>query len=385
MENNKVRIVCIGIGGYAQVYWKSLFADNSGDFEIVGGVDPYPEAAKFYPEIIEKGIPVYPNMESFFAEKEADLAIITTPIHLHTRQIISALEHGMNVLCEKPLSAVSADAELIEEAVKKSGKFVMIGYQWSYAKAILDLKADILAGKLGAPVMLKTKILWPRDINYFKRGSGWAGRLHAKDGTPIFDSVAANACAHYLHNMLFVCGGEGLAAEARNVRAVLLRTNDIENFDTATVSFELPSGAKCLFLATHSSSINQNPMFTYKFEKATVEYDENTKMIRATFDNGEIKDYGNPFAGAPDGGKSRTAILGTKSGDFKPACTHITAAEHAKCIEKIQAFPITAVPKDMIEANGEKLYVPGLTEALRECYEREVLLDETELYGRIVK
>ena len=52
MENKKVRIVCIGIGGYAQVYWKSLFADKSDDFEIVGGVDPYPEAAKFYPDIV---------------------------------------------------------------------------------------------------------------------------------------------------------------------------------------------------------------------------------------------------------------------------------------------------------------------------------------------
>ena len=385
MDNKKIRIVCVGIGGYASVYWKSLLPVTDPDFEIVGGVDPYPDAAQFYPELVARGIPVYPDMDSFFAEKEADLAIITTPIHLHTRQILSALDHGLNVLCEKPLSGVSADAELIEQKAKQVGKFVMIGYQWSYAPAINNLKRDILDGKFGAPVSLKTIILWPRDLNYFKRGSGWAGRLYAKDGTPIYDSVAANACAHYLHNMLYVCGDIGKAAAAKDVRAVLLRTNDIENFDTATISFKLDCGASCLFVATHSSDVNRNPRFDYRFEHATVKYDETTKDIVAYLDNGEEIHYGNPFAGGPDGGKSRLAIDGTRNGGYAPVCTPYTAAEHARCIETVQNFPIINLPSELVEDCGGKLVVKGLTEALFECYDKEVLLDSTELYERLVK
>lgn len=382
---NKIKVVLVGIGGYAGVYWKALFESKENDFEIVGAVDPYPDGAPYIEEIKKREIPLYSDMADFYKEKDADLAIITTPIHLHTRQMLYAIEHGSNVLCEKPLSGVSADAEIIEKTAEKYGKFVMIGYQWSYAPAILALKADVLSGKLGAPVSLKTRILWPRKKEYFTRGSGWAGKLRAKDGTVINDSVAANACAHYIHNMLFVCGKEYLAAEPLNVKADLIRVNNIENFDNATVSFNLENGAKCLFVAAHSTNINRNPMFDYEFENATVKYDENTKDIVAYFKDGEEKHYGNPFSGGSDGGKSRVAINGCKTQGFKPVCTPYTAAAHTRCIEAIQTFPIYEIKEEYVKENEELLYIEGLAEAMTECYEKNMMLSETESFKKWVK
>ena len=381
----KIRIVCVGIGGYASVYWKSLFADTGDDFEIVGAVDPYPEGAQFYEDIKARGIALYPSMEEFYKNDSADLAIITTPIHLHTRQILCAMENGSNVLCEKPLSGVSTDAKIIEDRAKELGKFVMIGYQWSYAPPILALKEDVLSGKLGAPISLKTRIFWPRKKDYFTRGSGWAGKLKARDGTIINDSVAANACAHYIHNMLFVCGERYLASEAKNVKADLLRVNDIENFDNATISFELESGAKCLFVAAHSTKNNSNPRFDYVFENATVSYDENTKDIVATFKNGEQKHYGNPFTKEPDGRKSRIAIDGCKTDGFRPVCTPYTAAAHTRCIEEIQKNTVFNVSPEFIKMKDETLlYVDGLMEALSDCYENSKLLRDTEFFEKII-
>lgn len=383
-DMNKIKIVCVGIGGYAQVYFKALFETKEPDFEIVGAVDPFPEGAKYYNEIVERKIPIFSNMQDFYAVSQADLAIITTPIHFHTRQILTALENGSNVLCEKPLSGVSADAEVIEKRAKELGKFVMIGYQWSYAKAILDLKEDVLSGKLGAPVFLKTRILWPRDKAYFQRGSRWAGKLCAADGTVINDSVAANACAHYIHNMLFVCGERYFAAEPKNVRADLVRVNDIENFDNATVSFELEGGAKCLFVAAHSTDKKSDPMFEYRFENATVSYDENVKDIVATFADGEVKHYGNPFAGPSDGGKSRVAIDGCRNPDFKPVCSPYTAAAHTRCIEAIQTYPIREVKAEFVKDNGSKIWIEGFTEAMAKCYTDEVMLFDTDFKERLI-
>ena len=65
----KIKIVCVGIGGYAHVYWKALFADTNGDFEIVGAVDPFPEGAQNLEEIKSKGIPLYSSMEDFYKEE----------------------------------------------------------------------------------------------------------------------------------------------------------------------------------------------------------------------------------------------------------------------------------------------------------------------------
>lgn len=382
--NKKVKLLCVGVGGFAEIYLREFFADKDPIFEIVGAVDPYAQNSSFFDTIKEKNIPIYNTMEEFYEKDSADFAIISTPIHFHTRQIICALEHGSNVLCEKPLSGSSADAKLIDEASKKAGKFVMIGYQWSYAPAILDLKADVLNGTLGAPVCLKTIVLWPRKKSYFTRSSGWAGRIRAKDGTFIYDSIAANACAHYIHNILYVCGKDCLAAEAKNVKADLIRTNDIENFDTATISFELEGGARCLFVASHSTDINTSPVFEYKFENATVKYEEGSKDIIAYFNDGTEKRYGNPN-GTTGAYKAYVGMRGCADEGFKPVCTHITAAEHAKLIEYVQKNEIKDMNKELVYDDGEFLRVKGLTEALRYCYANELMLSETEFYKTAVK
>ncbi len=383
-SNEKIKILCVGIGGFADTYFADLLPVENPDFEIVGGVDPYADKAKFYPEIVERGIPIYNDMEDFYKENSADLAIISTPIHFHTRQTLTALAHGTNVLCEKPLSGVSADADIIEKAAKEAGKFVMIGYQWSYSQAIMNLKADILAGKLGAPKLLKTLILWPRKKEYFTRGSGWAGKLKAKDGSIINDSIAANACAHYIHNILYVCGEDKLAAEAKDIQADLIRVNDIENFDNATISFTLDSGAKCLFAAAHSSQNTVQPIFEYRFEKAVVKYNRDTNNVVAYFDDGTEKHYGNPF-GKCNSEKAFIAIEGCRNKDFVPACSHITAAAHTRLIEAVQKNNIMNVNPELVLGDETRLYVDGLDDAMKYCYENEVMLRDTEFFKKAIK
>jgi predicted dehydrogenase len=128
----KVRILSVGIGGYAAIYLKALLQEHPrDDVEFVGMVDVMPQNSPFYATLQAMGVPLFSTMEEFYAHGSADLAIITTPTHLHTRQILCALGHGSNVMCEKPLSGVSADGEILAAAAKEAGKFVMIGYQWS--------------------------------------------------------------------------------------------------------------------------------------------------------------------------------------------------------------------------------------------------------------
>jgi predicted dehydrogenase len=360
---------------------------ENANFEIVGAVDVYPERAKFYNEIVEREIPIYKDMDDFYADgKVADLALIATPIHFHTRQILTALENGSNVLCEKPLSGVSADAELIEKRAKELGKWVMIGYQWSYSAAILALKEDVLNGTLGKPVFLKTITLWPRKKEYFARGTGWAGKLKASDGTVINDSVAANATAHYLHNILFVCGERYLAAEAKNIKADLIRVNPIENFDNITLSFSLECGAKCLFIAAHSCNEEHSPIFEYRFEKATITYNEEMKSLVAHLDDGTEKNYGNPES---DGHSKKgfIAIDGCNEENYVPLCSHTTAAPHARCIAAIQTNKIYDANPEVVKVREEDnlKYIDGFTALLKRCYDEEIMLRDSGEFERLVK
>ena len=102
----KVRILCVGIGGYAAIYLKALLQEKPrDDVEIVGMVDVMPENSPFYATLCAMGVPLYRDMEAFYAEHAADLAIITTPTHLHTCQILCALQH---VSFSPPATVVSS-------------------------------------------------------------------------------------------------------------------------------------------------------------------------------------------------------------------------------------------------------------------------------------
>ena len=52
---------------------------------------------------------MFADMESFYKTNKADLAVISTPIFLHTQHILTALGSGSNVLCEKPLCSDEKD------------------------------------------------------------------------------------------------------------------------------------------------------------------------------------------------------------------------------------------------------------------------------------
>ena len=96
-----VKVLLVGIGGYGAVFVREALDNPRGDIIISGVADPYPERCIYYDELIKNNIPIYNSMDEFYAEKDADLAVIATPIFLHTEQMLTALRNGSNVLCEK--------------------------------------------------------------------------------------------------------------------------------------------------------------------------------------------------------------------------------------------------------------------------------------------
>src|SRR5699024_11923192 len=86
-----------------------------------------------------------------------------------------------------------------------TGKFLAIGFNWSFVPSILELKTDILNGKFGKPIRFKSMALWPRDLAYYHRSS-WAGKKYDDNRAMIFDSVANNETARNIHNILYLTG-----------------------------------------------------------------------------------------------------------------------------------------------------------------------------------
>jgi predicted dehydrogenase len=375
----EISIVLVGIGGFGTLYVKALI-DNAEakNYKLVAVVDTKPESSSSINRIKELNIPIYKSLEEFYLTSSADLVIVSSPIHFHKQQTCLALSKGSHVLCEKPLSATIKDSLKIIKAKIKSDRILAIGYQWSYSDAIQSLKRDIMNGTFGKAKTLKTIVLWPRDLKYF--GRSWAGKKYDESGNAIFDSVANNATAHYLHNMFYVLGDKiDSSQHPIKVTAELYRANNIENFDTSAIRAVTETGAEVLFYASHAVKKNYGPVFSYEFEKAIVSLE--AEGIIAKFEDGTSKNYGNPSEAFE---RKIWSVLDAIRGEKPVLCGPEAALSEVLCIEGAQNSKqdITTFPKELVkiyrnENNEEQIFVEGLDDALINCYENCALPSES--------
>ena len=86
----KIRVLIVGVGGFGGGYVRALTERDYGA-EIAGVVDVMENIDKVCPEIGRHHIPVYKTIAGFYQENTADLAILASPIHLHTSMSIECM------------------------------------------------------------------------------------------------------------------------------------------------------------------------------------------------------------------------------------------------------------------------------------------------------
>lgn len=161
-----VKILLIAIGGYGANYMKELTEKNVTNAKIEGICEVMPGIEKRFPIINEKNIPLYQNIEDFYQEHEADLAVIATPMHLHYSQAKYCMEHGSDVLLEKPVCTTLEDAEEFNKGSERNRKV--------YGSRLSDeLRKRCSGAKTG---YLRWKV-WQTDFNERAAGSPERGKL----------------------------------------------------------------------------------------------------------------------------------------------------------------------------------------------------------------
>lgn len=373
-----IRVLLVGVGGYGAGYVREMLANGSQwGAALAGVVDPYAASSPEYEALKAAGTRFFESLEDFYAENEADLAVISTPIQFHAEQSITCMRHGSHVLCEKPAAATVERVEAMMKARDESGKTLAIGFQWCYDEAMLRLKADVDAGLLGKPIKLKGIVLWPRDLAYYRRGLGWAGKKYTPDGAPIFDSVASNATAHYLANMLWLTGKGFSGASIEEMRVRTARANDIETFDTIAMDARLDNGARLLYITSHATGRDcvQNPLFVYEFEKATVrfgDFGETGDRLKAVFKDGTVKDYGSSAPGGWDA-KLKTALAAARGEVVTQPCPAEAALRHTAAMAMIRAQQPEAEVFEASDVRTDEgmVWAPNLGKRLKACFEQE--------------
>lgn len=376
-----VRVVLSGIGGYGGHYLAALLDREQAEahgVELVAAADPFADRCNATADLRDRGVAVYHNSIEMLEGAEADLAVLACPIHEHCPQTLAALGGGLHVLCEKPLAPTLEDADRMAAAERECGRRVAIGYQWSFSQAVQRLKADILAGRFGRPLRMRTQVLWPRLGSYYARND-WAGHRSAPDGRWVLDSPAANATAHYLHNMLYLLGPTlQTSASLATIQAERYRAKPIESYDTAAMRILTADGVEVLFYTTHSVRHTVGPQSSFEFEEATVTYGtgpQGGEDFLVLNSDASTETMGNPNHGPHD--KLWQCVEMARTGN-EPICGIAAARAHTQCICGAEKCgPIVDLPRGGVRTESvdgdELIWFDGLAEALTECWKRRVL------------
>lgn len=377
---NQVKIALVGLGGYGGQY--IIFLRNYVDpetYRLVGVIDPYAEAARDYDWVCRQRIPVYEDLKSFYAADWADLVIVCTPVPLHREQVLCALSYGSHVLCEKPIVQLQQDARELEQAAIESGKLLGVGFQWSFCKPMLDLKQDILTGKLGRPLLLKTYTSWKRYDAYYE-GGNWKGRIMDSEGNWILDSVVTNATAHYLSHLFFLMGDRiDRSQMPKTAAAGIYRVKEIESFDTCFVRGRFDNGCVFYYAATHSGETEHEPVLELRFEQGIVTMsDKQENQLIARFHDGREIHYGVARSQEISASKVKGMIQAIRGKGIVTSPVQ-SVMPHLKVTNAIfDQVSIASMPKELCcrEENPGGTFMKGLDKQCLTCYEDGMLPNE---------
>lgn len=148
-SGKKVKVAIVGTGWIAESHANSY--NRMEDVEVVALADLIPgKAEKFAKDYGYPNARIYSSdVELFENEKDLDAVSICTYNTQHAPCTIHALEHGVNVMLEKPFTVTLDEAVEIMRAEKKSGKILTIGFQPRMSANMQQIKKIVDSGELG--------------------------------------------------------------------------------------------------------------------------------------------------------------------------------------------------------------------------------------------
>jgi predicted dehydrogenase len=282
------------MGGFAGSHHQAIAKlEERGRARLVATCDPRAgefavqcEAWKF----AGRGVRVFDDFRTMLeaTHRELDYVVVPTPINLHAEMHAAATALGLPVYLEKPPTLDHLELERMITADRRARKSSLVGFNFIVEKARLALKERLLAGEFGAVRAATLSALWPRPASYFTRNN-WAGRLLI-DGRIVADSCLGNAMAHFVHNLLFWAGADGLAswAQLAAVRAELYRAHAIEGADTFFVEADSTTGVTLRCALSHACAGPSTHLEVVLCEKAALRYAVG-KQIEIRWNDGRVE------------------------------------------------------------------------------------------------
>ncbi|HZM06412.1 MAG TPA: Gfo/Idh/MocA family oxidoreductase [Candidatus Saccharimonadales bacterium] len=244
---NPVRLGIIGLGNIGKHHADYLLAGKVNRAKLTAVANPSAEKLSPYQE---RGLKVFSSGEELIHSGAVDAVIIATPHFQHTSLGIAALQAGLHVMVEKPISAHKADAGRLIAVRRQHPKLIFAAmFQLRTEPRYLAIKKIIAEGQLGEVIRFSWIMTdWFRTEAYYASG-GWRATWKGEGG-----GVLINQCLHQLDMLQWLLG------QPARVRSFvqLGRFHNIEVEDDVTAYLEFPNGATGTFVSSTGEAPGTN-------------------------------------------------------------------------------------------------------------------------------
>lgn len=227
-----MKYALIGCGRIATNHIKAVLNNN---LELVAVCDVLPEKME---ELLAKhglehdaSILRYTDYRQMVAEHpEIQLVSIATESGLHAEIALHCIDHGINLIIEKPMAMSIADADEIIRRAEAQHVKVSACHQNRFNIAVQQLRKAVEAGRFGKLSHGSIHVRWNRNKGYYTQAP-WRGTW-AQDGGALM-----NQCIHGIDLLRWMMGGEVVSVYGQT-RQQLHHYLEAEDVGVAVVTFK---------------------------------------------------------------------------------------------------------------------------------------------------
>lgn len=222
----------------------------------------------------ELGVPgAYASLGEMLADDRVRAVHVTSPNHLHYRQVVEILVAGRHVICEKPLAMTSSESAELVALAAASGLVNAVNFNIRFYPLNQHLAAEIAAGGLGEVRLVTGHYLQ----DWLALETDWNWRLEPGRGGAL--RAVGDIGSHFLDLVTFLTGHRVASVMAdlatfipvrrepagpvltfSNERAAETVARQISTEDAATVLLRFDNGARGLVAISQVSHGRKNSL-----------------------------------------------------------------------------------------------------------------------------
>ena len=272
----QVKIGIIGIGNMGSGHCKTILNGEVPELKLVAVADLREERRRWAAENLPQDVRVFEDGDALIESGCCDAVLVAIPHYDHPRMVISALQHGLHAMCEKPAGVYTKQVREMNEAAEKSDKVFAMMFNQRTNHVYRKMHEIVRSGEYGQIKRVNWIITdWYRTQAYYNSG-GWRATWAGEGG-----GVLLNQCPHNLDLLQWICGlPVRVQAFCHNGK-----WHDIEVEDDVTAYLEFENGATGVFVTTTADAPGTN-RFEITLERAKLVC-ENDKLYFYVLDVSE--------------------------------------------------------------------------------------------------